>query len=139
MPQSRSLIKNTLLGTIEKLGTNFIIKFQVYPVRFQYGLTNVIHFTAFGGDHQQYGDRTPAVWFWSASPSDTTNRLHICSAINNNRNHCYNTNKIVPRNQWSDVEITQLQEGNYHLYKVKVRSKLIGTVINKVVKPFANV
>ena len=133
------LRRNRLLTTIPKLSASYVIKFQINPTRFQSGWSSVIHFTAHGGNGETYGDRNPAVWFWSASPKDTVNKLHICSSINNNRNYIYNTPKNIPLNKWTDVEISQRLDGSAYRYTVKVNGAVLGTVINKVAKEFSNV
>ena len=138
-PTQRTITRNTLLTTIPQLSTSFIVKFQLYPIRFQSGWTNILHLTTSGANINNYGDRVPGVWFWSASSRDTKNRLHICSAVNNNRNYCFNSAKIVPRGQWSAVEISQRREGNLLKYQVKVRGVVIGTVTNTAARAFSNV
>ena len=133
------ITKGFLLMTIPKLSASYVIKFQINPTRFQSGWSSVIHFTAHGGNGETYGDRNPAVWFWSASPKDTVNKLHICSSINNNRNYIYNTPKNIRRGVWTDVEISQRLDGSAYRYTVKVNGAVLGTVINKVAKEFSNV
>ena len=51
-----------------------------------------------GGDASVYGDRTPAMWFHNSV-------LHICSAVNDNLNACYN--QEMPAGHWIPVEIEQ--------------------------------
>ena len=51
-------------------------------------------------------------------------RLHVCSAVNKNRNWCYNTHVNVPKGQWTQVEISQKQEEN-DLYRSVFISYLI--------------
>jgi len=139
-PEEKELTKNVLLTTIPKLSRTFIVKFQIKPSVFQPGWTSILHMTAHGNNIAKYGDRVPAVWFWSSNPSATVNRLHICSAINGNRNYCYNTPVNIPKGKWTEVEISQVEalEGVYR-YEVKVNNVVIGSVANKQAQEFENV
>ena len=65
--------------------------------------------------------------------------FHICSAVSNNRNYCYNTPKNIPKGQWTDVEISQRPEGSLYRYEVKIDNVLIGSVLNEAAAEFANV
>ena len=99
----------------------------------------MIHLTATGGNCCKYGDRTPAVWFHGSSTSATKNRFHICSAVNGVGNYCLNSGLIVPRGQWTSVEIMQHKEGGSYRYTVKVGGVTLGSVINKQAREFSNV
>jgi hypothetical protein len=139
-PEEKSLTKNVLLTTIPKLSRSFIVKIQLKPSVFQSGWTNVFHMSAHGGNSEKYGDRIPGIWFWSSNPTAAVNRLHICSAVNGNRNYCYNSPINVPRGKWTEVEVTQREEqvGLYR-YEVQVNNVVIGSVLNKGAEEFENV
>merc|ERR1719334_1092644 len=93
-----ALSKSNILTTLSIQESSYILRFQLFPLRFQTGWTSVIHFSAFGGNMKKYGDRNPGLFFHSSSDSATYNSLHICSPIDNNKNYCFDTQKIVPRN-----------------------------------------
>ena len=131
--------RNNLLGVIPKFSASYSVKFDFNPTRFQSNVTNVLHLTATGGNCCNYGDRIPAVWFHGSSSSATKNRFLICSAINGDGNYCLNSGFIVPRGQWTSVEIRQQKEGNSYKYTVKVGGVLVGSVINRQPKEFSNV
>ena len=77
--------------------------------------------------------------FFHGSSSDATeNRLHICSAVNGDRNFTLNS-APVPRGEWTAVEITQLKQGDSYRYTVKVRGVTVGSVINRDAREFYNV
>ena len=37
-------------------------------------------------------------------------RLHVCSAVNKNRNYCFNTPVNIPKGKWTAVKVSQIQE-----------------------------
>ena len=117
---------------------SYSVKFDFNPTRFQGGWTNVIHLTT-GGNCCGYGQRIPAVWFHSTNGGATKNRLHICSAVNGQGNYCANSGHIVQRGQWTTIEITQLPEGLYYKYTVKVGGNVLHSTINRDPREFANV
>ena len=139
MPAVRVNKKNNLLAIIPKLSTSYSVKFEFKPTRFQSGWTNIIHLTATGDNCCKYGARLPGVWFFSSSTSATKNRLHICSAVSGNGNYCFNSGIIVPRGQWTRIEVNQHREGVAYKYVVKVNDAIIGSVINTKPRQFSNV
>ena len=92
-----------------------------------------------GGGCCGYGDRIPAVWFWASDSRATKNRLHVCSAVNGKGNYCFNSGVVVPKGQWTTVEITQKLEGSHYRYTVKIGNNQIGSVINTQPREFTNV
>ena len=79
---------------------------EILPVNTKTGWGSILH-VGIGGDHANYGDRTPGIWFHSGSTT-----LHVASAVNGNSNFITNTKP--------------LQEWNFSLfsfdhYQVKLR------------------
>ena len=124
---------------IPKLSRSYSVKFDFKPSQFQPGWTNIIHLTSTGKSCCSVGDRIPGVWFHGTSPTATTDKLLVSSAVNGNGNFHWSTPATVARGKWTTVEITQLTEGNSYRYTVKVGGKSIGTVINKRAREFTNV
>eukprot|EP00111_Clytia_hemisphaerica_P017532 TCONS_00051901-protein len=128
------IARNYLVDSIETLSPTWYVSFQVQPIHRVAQWSNVIHLTASGKDITSYGDRIPAVFFNRHSTS-----LHICSAVNNNRNYCFNTQPL-PLHRWSTVEITQFQQGHTAVfYKIKINGQVVHKVQNKNVRFFPNV
>ena len=130
--------KNNLLQVIPKMTPSYSVKFDFNPSRFQGGWTNILHLTT-GANCCGYGDRIPAVWFHGSHTSATKNRLHICSAVNGKGNYCVDSGATVARGCWTTIEITQLPEGVYYRYTVKVAGTVLRSVINKQPREFVNV
>ena len=132
-------MKNKLLTTLPYIDKEYRVKFDVYPTIFKPGWSNVIHFTV-NGNVAQYGDRIPAVYFHSFRSSATPNLLRICSAINGDKNHCYNSKRPgLRRNQWSTVEIAQTKVNNNYSYTIHLNGVLVYSIINNDARNFSNV
>ena len=100
LPTEHQLVRNNMpLTTIPLLTRSYMVKFQVRPHLYEGGWTSVFRMSISGaGDKNTAGSRIPAVFFHGASPSDSKNRLLICSSVNNNQNFCYdNQKKTVPK------------------------------------------
>ena len=67
---------------------------------------------------QTHGIRCPSVFVWPG-----TTRLHICTSISGDYNHCYNHD--LTADQWYQLRITQRQEsvGKRELYRISIISK----------------
>ena len=70
------------------------------------------------------GSRVPAVWLRPG-----TNALHICMALNNNGNSCWNSQEM-PVDTWFKLQIKQfLWEGKY-TFQILINDELKRSVIN---------
>ena len=107
-------------------------------VQFQPGYTSIIHLTT-KNNCCSYGERIPAVYFWSSASAATKNRLHICSAVSGNGNYCSDSKKTVRRGHWTKVSITQRRDGARFKYTVKVGNDVIRSVYNTQPREFYNV
>ena len=130
-----ALGKNKVIATLPKLGKAYDVSFEVKPSKYQKGWSNVLHLTT-GGNIAKYGERTPGVWFHSGS--GTKNRFHICSAINGNRNYCYNS-KDYQVKKWIKLNIQQIKSGKNYVYIIRINDKEVHRVINKNPAEFKNV
>jgi len=113
----------------------WLLSFQIKPISTRRGWSNIIHATAHNRNMHKYGDRIPGVWFLS-----NTNRMHICSAVNGNKNYCFNTRQNLPKNKFSTVVIRQIQrkDGKF-VYQIFLNSKLLHQKINRATRSFKNV
>jgi hypothetical protein len=110
------------------------LSFKIKPTDKQKGWSNIIHATAHGRNYHKYGDRTPGIWFIS-----NTNRLHICSAVNGNKNYCYNT-RDLPSNAYSTITIQQIQRNDgQFVYQILVNGTMLHQKINDAPQSFKNV
>ena len=101
--------KNNLYQTLPTLFKQWSISFHIMPL----GInplkenTNILHIGT-GGNWHQYGDRSPAIYF-----HPLTTEMHIYSAINGNKNfHCKFTASLIPMNEWTRVEVSQLRQSD---------------------------
>ena len=109
------------------------IRFLISPFGTVNGWSNVLHATV-GGNNGNYGDRIPAIWFHSRST-----RLHICSAVNGNKNYCYNSHPLS-KTYFSIVTVQQRQTstGEY-FYQIFIGRGRYVNVLNKQPQIFHNV
>ena len=92
--------RNNKLGELSFLGRQFIISFELYLdyIVHQDPCTSVIHFTI-GGDHKNYGHRTPAVF-------SCKNGLVVVSAIDGKNVH--SRKEILEEGRWYKFFLSQL-------------------------------
>jgi len=132
------LEKSKLLATLPKWGKTYSVSFEVNPTEFQWRWQNVIHLTT-GGDNNGRGSRIPNVNFRGTRPSSSGARMQICSAINWSGNSCRYARSLVPKGQWTKVEISQQPEGQYHRYKVVVGGQQVYSIVNTKAQEYENV
>ena len=112
------------------------IKIQVRPTGKIYGWSNILHGTI-GKNIKRYGDRIPGIWFHSGST-----KLHICSAVNGNKNYCYNTPYQLHFYKFTTIIIQQVQKknyGNHYFYQIIINGKKVVDVMNNQAQVFKNV
>ena len=142
LEEERVNTRNTLLRVIPRLSPSYIVRFDFKPTYFQREYTNILHLSASGKDCCNQGDRMPAVFFHGSSLSETKNRVSICSAVNGRGNYCISSGIIVPRGQWTTIEISQGKDANTpyrYRYTVKVGDVVIASLINKQPRYYSNV
>ena len=133
MEKETLLSKGNLVATLKRLNKEYSVSFEIKPTSFQSGWMSVIHLTI-GENMLNYGDRNPAVWFHQRGLGN----LHICSAINGNRNLYKDTNP-VQLEKWSAIKISQeFSEGKY-MYSINLNGENIFTEENTDAREFLNV
>ena len=115
-------------NTLDKQSKAWRLEFSVKILDTNKPYTSVIHFTT-GTNIGRYGDRNPAIWFAPGSSS-----LHICAAVNGNKNFCSNT-KPLPLKIYVKVRIEQLRdcaENPYeYTYRIFIDDEEVLKEINK--------
>lgn len=129
----RSLVKGHLIDEKAYLSPYYQLSFRVKPTGKTSSWGSIIHATV-GGDIYRYGDRTPGIWFHGQST-----RLHICSAINGNRNSCWNSPFELPLNSFSTIVIKQQLVNGKLLFQVFVNGSVKYSVENKQAEYFPHV
>ena len=125
---------------ISLLAPSWYVSIQVQP----YGstvpsLTNLVHFTANNEDNSEYGSRIPAIFF-----KENSRKLVVCSAVNQNKNYCYTSPKDLPVDEYTTVEVSQIQfkggplNGKYEL-QIKINGTTVHNVENAQPRFFGNV
>jgi len=107
-----ALTKGSLCGTID-MDYTYSVELEVKANGFANTWQSIVHFTGTGGNCCGYGDRTPGLWFHGSRSSQS--KLHICSAVSNQGNHCYNSGAIST-GQWTSVKVVQANGGLYTVY-----------------------
>ena len=105
----------------------FEVSLDVKPLGTVSGWANIIH-VGRGGSQSTYGDRLPAIWFRPG-----TRRLHICSSVNNDNNHCIDRNSNLPSNRFTNIRITQDFEeaSNNYRYSIFIDGNQVHSIINR--------
>merc|ERR1712127_876999 len=104
---SWTLKKGTKVGTVD-LPTDFSVSFGLTPTKKINGWANIIHFSATGGNCCSYGDRIPAIWFYSGST-----RFHMIDGhAKVGNDECPITDQL-PLNKWTSVKIEMLPDSVY--------------------------
>ena len=138
--EERAVKQNTLVGTMPTLYPDWKLSFEfklhgIIPPSANCIWSNLIHMTAFGGDHQKYGDRTPALFIRHG-----TTKVHVFSPINKKSNYHFHTDSLA-LNQWTKIEVEQKKTavaGDYE-FTASVDGTVIHPAINYNAKTFHNV
>jgi len=120
-----TLIKNQFYDTIPILFKQWKFSVEINPFKATDGWTNICR-VGHAGNCSILGDRVPALFFYS-----NTTKLHICSAIDSEKNYAINPANALPLNEWTKVEITQYRQadGTYK-YTICVGGEEVHTKIH---------
>ena len=125
----RLILQSNLIDTIPKLTKSWRLDFEIKPIATSPQRTSVIHLT-----RGPNAERVPAVFF-----EPGTFKLSVCSNINGNKNHCFNSISL-PKNVFTKVIVAQVYTGpKSHRYYIYYGGRVVYTTINRKAKPFANV
>merc|ERR1712127_825358 len=80
--------------------TDYTMTFDLYPKGKIGGWANIIHFSATGGNCCNYGDRVPAIWFYSG-----TTRFHMIDGHQRVGNDECPITEQLPLNKRTNVKI----------------------------------
>ncbi|XP_065672703.1 uncharacterized protein LOC105845300 isoform X5 [Hydra vulgaris] len=127
------LKKDNLIATLPFLEKVYLVAFKIKPTLYSQGLKSVIHLTI-GSDVGQYGERSPAVFFYQ----DGSGKLTIASAVNGNANYNFNSEPLTI-NEWSNIRISQVRRNGVYTFMVKVNEKIIHSIENNKPQSFENV
>ena len=96
--------RNNLVTTLDFLGKQYILSFQLLLTKLDSGSNNILHFTN-DGDCCANGERTPAVWVYN-------DKIQIASAIRNYNYYYKNINLPLQTGKWIKFEISQTLKNN---------------------------
>ena len=133
-PGEHQLVKNTLLSTLPTLGKEWKISFQFKPTNYDFkDWTNLVHLTV-GGNHEHYGDRTPAIFF------KPDRGLVVSSSINGENNNYVRTRVPTPPvNHWTTVSVSQIKSDCAYVFKVEVNGAEAWSMDNSQAREFTSV
>ena len=120
--------------SISRLSRGWSVYIKITPYGIRKGWSNIMHATI-GGNNRNYGDRIPGIWF---RPGST--RLHICSAVNGNKNKCYESSPLPLRKE-ATVVVRQIQSWKdfKYYYQIFINRKRVYSIQNKDTTVFKNV
>lgn len=128
-----TLKKGNLIDTIDLQKKAWSLELDVKPTGTVSEWSNVIYLTI-GAHYENYGDRTPAIWF----PTNS-NELFIDSAVNGNLAYGYKC-KELPRDVFTNVKVTQtLISKNHYKFAIAIEGDEVHSVINNNALEFENV
>ena len=119
------MTRNTIIKGYKAYFTEYEVSFSIKPFGKVKPWSSILHVTEWD-DITAYGNRIPAVFFWP-----NTNRLHICSAINGNKNYCWNGKTDLPQNKFTNIIIKQHLVGNQYHYIILINGKQVFKIVNK--------
>ena len=130
-----AVTRNNLYETIPTLYKQWFLSLDIMPTGLVAGWSNILHM-GLGGNEEAYGDRTPGIWF-----TDMNTRLHIPSAINNDRNYnFYGNTDPIPMNEWTRVEVSQLrQSDDSYLFTIRIAGTVFTQIVNENPAEFSDV
>ena len=133
--ESEQIKANNLIQTFATYYPQYEVSFDIKPSHGTVSAwANILHITQ-GDGNGIYGDRNPAVWFWPGS-----HRLHICSAINGDKSHCYDSTTDLPTDKYTHVYIKQEKKANgIHFFTVTLNGKEAYRIQNNQPQTFQNV
>ena len=114
---------------------SWILSFELKPLGVVEGFNNILRFTTFAEyKYPLYGDRMPAIWFWSKST-----RLHIWNSVNG-KLIAYNDDKNLPQNEFTHIELKQILDGsNQYVFSIHIGGIKVYEVLNKDARNWNNV
>lgn len=127
LPHEYKLVKDRLVKEFPIYFNEYDVSFEIQPKGTKSNkFTSILHVTR-GKDSKRYGDRIPAVFFRPG-----TFQLHMCSAVNNNRNYCVDGKSDIPTNRFTKVQITQKwsEATSKYTYKIFIDDKQVHSVVN---------
>ena len=127
-------VKGRVFQYLPRVEQQWYLAFSVKPTGTHSVWSNLLHLTV-GGNHDNFGDRIPAVWFNRGKTS-----LHICSAVNTNKNYCWNSHNL-PLNKYTKVEIRQTWNVDQNKCRliISLDNVVRHVVVNNHKKDFENV
>ena len=136
-PEEKVLKKSSIIGLIPTMEKEYTVSFDVKVNSYVDAVKNVLHITT-NDDIAIYGSRNPAVWFFE-STSDTS-IMHICAAINGNKNNCYNSVDYgISVGEWVNVKISQILYEGAYLYHIAINDQVVHLLQNDDARMFTNV
>ena len=125
--------RGNVVTTLSIWPKEYEIKFDFFPFFLPDSFVNIFHVSK-GGNNNIYGDRSPSIYAKGGSEPF----LHICSAINGNKNYCQNYN--ISSNTWTSLMISQKKTSN-DSYEVEytINDILMDTVVNGLALEFEDV
>jgi hypothetical protein len=109
-----NLTANTLLTTLPSLPLEWMVEFQLKPTNFDHpDWVSIFHMTI-GGDFDNIGDRTPAVFF---HPNDG---LRINSDVSNQHSNFLRDFPAPPIGEWTKIQISQELVNHEFKYRISI-------------------
>ena len=117
--------RNRFIGWKNSLPRGWRISFDLKPTAILNGYSGILRMGT-GGNINNYGDRSPAIFF---APKST--KLYICSAVNGKVNYCTTSTVSVPMYKVSKIVVQQVQDhrNNYN-FEVFLNGQKIQSTYN---------
>ena len=131
--EERNIIQNTNLGTLVKLGKEYMVTLEIKMTQYLADWTNVIHFTT-GVPKGVYGCRIPSVWI-----QNTHHKLYIASAVNGNFNSGNYSKSALPIGKWISIVIKQMKVNGMFNYSIFIDGLPLASIVNMKAAEFENV
>ena len=120
----RPIARNTLVATLEKIGKQYSVQFEVMPTLILKDSTwaNVLHFTNITISSDTVSARIPAVWFYNG-------KIHI--EFSSVRSSSFQSTAAYSAGKWISIKLTQLKDSSGYNYMCRINGKLEKSIVNK--------
>ncbi|XP_047141698.1 uncharacterized protein LOC100211524 isoform X3 [Hydra vulgaris] len=128
------LVKGKMIAQILKLNKEYLVSFDLYPMVFEIGLHNIIHFMIESHMVNRSEIRSEILGIWL--DENRTGRIKIIALINGKKNLFYYPIQLT---LWSNIEVCQSFNGFFYVYTIRINGDVVFSMINNQAQDFYDV
>ncbi|XP_065663111.1 uncharacterized protein LOC136085714 isoform X2 [Hydra vulgaris] len=116
------LVKGKIIAQIPKLNKEYLVSFDFYPMAFEVGLHNIIHFVI-TANMANNRNKTLGVWL----DENGKGKIKVVALINEKPCLYYYP---IELNMWSNIEVSQSFKRLFYLYTIRINGDVVFSMIN---------